>query len=319
MKYYIYYPPELYHHGVKGMHWGVRRYQNYDGTRIGSSPRKKVSDSAKKIKSNNLSGKNPEWYRSEYKKAGFSKEEINKSIKELRSIKDAARKDENIRDSKHYYESEYGLDGSKTKDEYLSNRLADHKKYLEDSVRTRQEWIDKSPDGANTSFWKKWLKEDQKELDELSTSKGEENYKKYWGKVYDDVAKEYKKLGSPSDRSERDAVIKTGREETKPLLNDLKSKKYGSDEWFEAREKYYKASDSYTKAYADATLKDLGKTNVSEITKEYMYSGEEYVAPLLGNNSYAYSDYKNITDPVRNTRDYGLEEKYDDWYARTHK
>ena len=39
-------PNELYHYGVMGMRWGVRRYQNYDGTRIGTGG-KPVIDKAK--------------------------------------------------------------------------------------------------------------------------------------------------------------------------------------------------------------------------------------------------------------------------------
>lgn len=32
---------ELYHHGIKGMRWGIRRYQNKDGTLTAAGKRHK--------------------------------------------------------------------------------------------------------------------------------------------------------------------------------------------------------------------------------------------------------------------------------------
>ena len=42
---------ELYHHGIKGMKWGVRRYQNEDGTLTAAGKKRKRNDYASEVKS----------------------------------------------------------------------------------------------------------------------------------------------------------------------------------------------------------------------------------------------------------------------------
>lgn len=58
----------LAHHGVKGMHWGVRRYQNPDGT-LTNAGRKKYSKKAHKAE---LKGKVHEGKAAEYERLGPS-------------------------------------------------------------------------------------------------------------------------------------------------------------------------------------------------------------------------------------------------------
>lgn len=104
---------ELMHYGVRGMKWGVRRYQNYDGsyTKAGM---KRYNDSKEKYES---SRKLHKQVRELYKKGGIlpdgTKLVINKSaVREAKDLEKSSKK-QLIKDYKHLKQDKLADKGKK--------------------------------------------------------------------------------------------------------------------------------------------------------------------------------------------------------------
>lgn len=74
------YTDELYHHGIKGMRWGIRRYQNPDGTYTDAGLKRLHKKDVKWAKKNYKKLYNKAYKRSKSEMDSFVRKDLNKRM-----------------------------------------------------------------------------------------------------------------------------------------------------------------------------------------------------------------------------------------------
>lgn len=205
------YQTELYHHGIKGQKWGVRRYQNPDGS-LTAAGRKRYGidglDTSKRDKVDKLSDK---------KKQKAAKKELKKLYRKIDRRSDW---------------DEYQAEEEKNRrsQDYRQKKADDQNRQI-DREMEKKKWAISDDDEEEEDEW--WLDDEEKALKaELKAQQKERQRDVEAAKREASIRREAEKDTQFESKNEKQyqeelRKIQKGKEEAKRQVDAYISKKYG--------------------------------------------------------------------------------------------